>query len=94
MKMSNGQRWGLTIALSAILAAGCNVGNAPSGPQTPEAIQAEFDKQNPQEQIKVIQSSPASPERKAQLIKAIEDKYHVKAGEAPVQKGTTPAVAK
>lgn len=71
----------------AMAVVGCNMGDAPSGGSAAE-VQANFDKEDPQKQIQTIQGSPASPEKKAQLIKAIEDKYHVKAGDKPVAGGS------
>jgi len=72
----------------AVALTGCNMGMAPSGGSTAD-VQANFQKEDPQVQIKTIQGSPASPERKAQLIKAIEDKYGVKAeGNGPVGGGS------
>ncbi len=77
-----------SMALFATL--GCNVGMAP-GVQSSAEVEQNFKELDPQAQIKVIQSSPAPADRKAELIKAIEDKYHVKAGEAPVQAGAQPS---
>lgn len=74
-----------TLCTTAI--SGCNVGNAPSV-DSPKEVEANFQKEDPQEQIKTIQNSPASAEKKAELIKAIETKYGIKAGEAGAAHGT------
>ena len=72
----------LVLAGSAV---GCdNIGNAPSGGDTKQ-VEANFAALPPEQQIQTIQLSPASPEKKAELIKAIQDKYHISAGAAPVQ---------
>jgi len=71
----------------AVILVGCS-SDAPTGGSAAQ-IEANFQKEDPQKQIAVIQGSPASPERKAQLIKEIEDKYHIKANAGgPVGGGT------
>jgi hypothetical protein len=76
---------GVLVAGTALC--GCNVGMAPTG-GSPAEMEANFKKEPPEQQIRTIQMSPASPERKAQLIKDIQTKYGLKPdGEA------TPAAA-
>ncbi len=79
----------MTLGMGVVLG-GCNMGMAPSGGDSAQVI-ANFQKEDPQQQIRTIQSSPASPERKAQLIKDIEDKYHIQA-QAPAPGSQAPGV--
>jgi hypothetical protein len=81
MKISNLEKLVLGVVIMASLT-GCDVGNAPSG-GSPAEVENNFKKEDPQTQINTIRMSPASEERKAQLIKEIEDKYHIKASDAP-----------
>jgi hypothetical protein len=75
------------LCLVAISLVGCNVGMAPSGGDKAQ-VEANFKQLDPQEQIRIIQSSPAPPDRKASLIKDIETKYGVKAATGPVAGGS------
>jgi len=77
----------LILAGAALALAGCNMGMAVDGGSAQD-IKNRFQSMDPQAQIKVIQGSPASPEKKAELIKAIEDKYHITAGATPVAGGS------
>jgi len=82
------------LVLSAFLAGsfvlgGCsNVGNAPEGP-TAGQVQADFAKQDPQQQIKGIQFSPLPPAEKERRIQEVEAKYGVKRGDptTPISNG-------
>lgn len=69
-----------TILLSLLVGAmgllGCDVGNAPAG-MSPEEARANFEKQSPEEQIKMIQSSPASAQEKETRIAEIRKKHHL-----------------
>jgi hypothetical protein len=77
----------LLLSVAMVVTAGCNAGMAPAV-NSPAEVEKNFKEEDPQQQIKVIQMSPAPPAKKAELIKAIEDKYGIKAGAAPVQPGT------
>jgi len=67
----------LGLLVLGIALCGCNMGMAPSGGSSAE-VEANFKKMDAKKQIEIIKSSPASAERKAQLIKEIEDRTGVK----------------
>jgi hypothetical protein len=73
--------WIIGIALLA--GVGCNAGNAPE-PMNEDQLTDAVGKLKPQDQINYINSSPMPPAMKAEKIKAIEEKYGIKA-EAPAQ---------
>lgn len=62
--------------VGASVLSGCNVGNAPY--VSPEQVETNFKQLDPQEQIRIIQSSPAPGDRKEELIRQIEKQYGVK----------------
>ncbi|RYG26830.1 hypothetical protein EON82_01705 [bacterium] len=73
----------LTIAIASLGLAGCDVGNAPAG-QSAEEARAEFQSKPPEEQIKLIQSSPAPPAEKEARIAEIRKKHNLSdTGAAP-----------
>ncbi|MHB8637081.1 MAG: hypothetical protein ACYC96_11490 [Fimbriimonadaceae bacterium] len=77
-------------AVVVLGSAGCSsIGNAATGPSEAQIKQNE-NALPPDQQIKLIQSSPMPAAEKAKRIKAIEDKYGVKAG-APANTPGTPA---
>lgn len=53
--------------VGASVLSGCNVGNAPY--VSPEQVETNFKQLDPQEQIRIIQSSPAPGDRKEELIR-------------------------
>ena len=72
----------VTGLVGGIVLFGCDsIGNAPSG-GSPAEVESNFKKEDPQQQIRVVQNSPASPEKKAALIKEIEARTGVKAAPA------------
>ncbi len=82
-------KFALLGSVALLVTVGCNAGMAP-GVQSSAEVEKNFKDLDPQAQIKTIQSSPAPQAKKDELIKAIEQKYGVKAGDASVQPGTSP----
>ncbi|MDR3690875.1 MAG: hypothetical protein P4L46_15965 [Fimbriimonas sp.] len=72
---------GLALSGALFMIVGCGCGNAVEG-ASPEQVKAEVDKQPPLQQIRNIMMEPTPPSQKEARIKAIEDKYGVKRGDA------------
>lgn len=55
---------------------GCSIGDAPAGQSADEA-KAAFENSPPEEQIKLVMSSPMPPDQKAARIAEIRKKYNL-----------------
>ena len=81
--MDSKLKWAIPLALvSGVLVDGCSIGDAAKGPD-PAEIEQRKNSLPPDQQIKLLQTSPMPAVEKAQKIKEIEDKYGVKAGAPP-----------
>lgn len=75
-----------------MLSVGCSsIGNAPSGMSEDEAKDW-INSQPPEEQIRMIQSSPMPPADKEKRIKEIRDKHGIAAPSSTDDKGGQPAL--
>ena len=76
----------IAVALGSVLAGCDNIGNAPPG-QSADQAKAAFEQKSPEEQIALINTSPAPAEEKARRIKEIKQKAGMPLDDAPT---TTP----